>query len=167
MHCANDEHRMHLTCEQYTAHATASGQGRNGKVVSDDDCGTELRLAMPRSLGGKGDGQNPEQLFAMGYAGAYMRSFLSQFVHAMTVRTTACFLSALQLVVGQTGKSDMARNATVHTQVHIGQPEGMDGFGLEVEIQVEGVDDMELIEAGHKVRSPCSPHELGCSRHPR
>ena len=77
MHYANDEHRMHLTCEQYTAHATASGQGRNGKVVSDDDCGIELRLAMPRSLGGKGDGQNPEQLFAMGYAGAYMRSFLS------------------------------------------------------------------------------------------
>ena len=54
---------------QYTAHATARGQGRNGQVTSDDDVGLELRLAMPRSLGGKGDGQNPEQLFAMGYAG--------------------------------------------------------------------------------------------------
>ncbi len=43
-------------------------------MKSDDDCGLELRLAMPRSLGGKGDGQNPEQLFAMGYAGAYMRA---------------------------------------------------------------------------------------------
>jgi organic hydroperoxide reductase OsmC/OhrA len=30
---------------------------------------------MPRSLGGKGDGQNPEQLFAMGYSGAYGSSF--------------------------------------------------------------------------------------------
>ena len=59
--------------EQYTAHATARGQGRNGQVKSDDDVGLELRLAMPRSLGGKGDGQNPEQLFAMGYAGECMR----------------------------------------------------------------------------------------------
>jgi len=25
-------------------------------------------LATPKSIGGKGDGQNPEQLFAMGYA---------------------------------------------------------------------------------------------------
>ncbi len=55
--------------EQYTAHATARGQGRDGEVESDDDCGLKLRLAMPRSLGGKGDGQNPEQLFAMGYSG--------------------------------------------------------------------------------------------------
>ncbi len=59
----------------------------------------------------------------------------------------------MQLVAGQTGKSEMAKNATVHTQVHMGQPEGMDGFGLEVHIQVEGVD-MELIEAGHKVSGP-------------
>ncbi|KAI0775805.1 OsmC-like protein [Trametes elegans] len=115
---------------QYSAHATASGQGRNGQVKSDDDCGLELRLAMPKSLGGKGDGQNPEQLFAMGYA--------------------ACFLSALQLVAGQTGKTDLARNAVVHTQVHLGQPEGMDGFGLQVDIQVDGVEDMDLIQAGHK-----------------
>ena len=54
---------------QYTAHATASGKGRDGQVTSDDDDGIQLRLAKPKSLGGKGDGQNPEQLFAMGYAG--------------------------------------------------------------------------------------------------
>ncbi|KAI0633215.1 OsmC-like protein [Trametes polyzona] len=116
--------------KKYSAHATARGQGRNGQVISDDDCGLELRLAMPKSLGGKGDGQNPEQLFAMGYA--------------------ACFLSALQMVAGQTGKTDAARNAVVHTQVHLGEPEGMEGFGLQVDIQVEGVNDMELIQAGHK-----------------
>ena len=57
---------------QYTAHATAQGQGRNGQVKSDDDIGLELRLAIPRSLGGKGDGHNPEQLFAMGYTGEHM-----------------------------------------------------------------------------------------------
>ncbi|EMD33578.1 hypothetical protein CERSUDRAFT_56378, partial [Gelatoporia subvermispora B] len=114
----------------YTAHATARGQGRNGQVKSDDDAGLELRLAMPKSLGGKGDGQNPEQLFAMGYA--------------------ACFLSALQLVAGQKGKSEMTRNAVIHTQVHIGQPKDMEGFGLEIDVQVEGIEDDDLIEAGHR-----------------
>ncbi|KAJ3523962.1 hypothetical protein NM688_g8641 [Phlebia brevispora] len=125
---------MTLQDHKYTAHATARGQGRNGQVKSDDDVGLELRLAMPRSLGGKGDGHNPEQLFAMGYA--------------------SCFLAALQLAAGQQGKTDMARNATVHTQVHIGKPNDMDGFGLEVEIQVEGVDDQSLIDAGHARNSP-------------
>ena len=48
----------------------------------------------------------------------------------------------------------MAKNATIHTQVHIGQPEGMDGYGLQVDIQVEGVEDSELIQAGHKVSGP-------------
>ncbi|KAJ3486430.1 hypothetical protein NLI96_g4240 [Meripilus lineatus] len=113
----------------YTAHATAKGQGRNGVVKSDDDVGLELRLALPKSLGGKGDGQNPEQLFAMGYA--------------------SCFLGALQLVAGKMGKSDQARNAIVHTQVHIGKPNDMEGFGLEVEIKVEGIEDQALIDAGH------------------
>ncbi|OSD06962.1 OsmC-like protein [Trametes coccinea BRFM310] len=121
---------MTLKDHKYSAHATARGQGRNGEVKSDDDCGLQLRLAMPRSLGGKGDGQNPEQLFAMGYA--------------------ACFLSALQMVAGQTGKTDQARNAVVHAQVHLGEPADMEGFGLQVDIQVEGVDDMDLIQAGHK-----------------
>ncbi|KAF7796647.1 hypothetical protein EIP86_007829 [Pleurotus ostreatoroseus] len=109
---------MTLQDHKYTAHATARGQGRNGQVKSDDDCGLELRLAMPRSLGGKGDGQNPEQLFAMGYA-------------------------------GQQGKTDMARNAVVHTQVYLGKPKDMEGFGLEVEVQVEGIEDQALIDAGH------------------
>jgi Ohr subfamily peroxiredoxin len=88
---------------------------------------------MPKSLGGKGDGQNPEQLFAMGYA--------------------ACFLSALQLVAGQKGKTDAAKDATIRTSVHIGKPEGSEGFGLAVDITVNGVEDQELIDAAHAVGS--------------
>ena len=71
----------------------------------------------------------------------------------MVILPLACFLSALQMVAGQTGKTDMARNAVVHTQVHIGEPEDLGGFGLKVDIQVEDVDDADLIQAGHKVRS--------------
>ena len=55
---------------QYTAHATARGQGRNGEVKSSGDGELSLRLSSPKSLGGKGDGQNPEQLFAMGVSAA-------------------------------------------------------------------------------------------------
>ena len=55
---------------QYTALAVAEGAGRNGHVKSggDAEASLALKLSTPKSLGGKGDGQNPEQLFAMGYA---------------------------------------------------------------------------------------------------
>ena len=49
-------------------------------------------------------------------------------------------------------KTSQARNAVVHTQIHLGKPRGMDGFGLEVEGVVEGVDQ-ELVDAGHEVSS--------------
>ena len=53
---------------QYTATATAEGAGRNGHVKSHGPAALDLKLATPKELGGNGDGQNPEQLFAMGYA---------------------------------------------------------------------------------------------------
>ncbi|KIJ68117.1 hypothetical protein HYDPIDRAFT_37681 [Hydnomerulius pinastri MD-312] len=115
---------------KYTATARASGQGRNGEVHSGDEEPFTLRLAMPKALAGKGDGQNPEQLFAMGYA--------------------SCFLGALQMMAGRMGKKDAARNAVIHTSVHLGEPEQMGGFGLAVDIKVEGVEDEELIKAGHE-----------------
>jgi hypothetical protein len=33
----------------------------------------KLNLALPKELGGSGKGENPEQLFAMGYAGKRLR----------------------------------------------------------------------------------------------
>ena len=61
------------------------------------------------------------------------------------------------------GKSDQARNAIVHTQVHIGKPNDMEGFGLEVEIKVEGIEDQALIDAGHAVCLVSPPSQF--SRH--
>lgn len=55
----------HYWNAQYTAHATATGAGRNGEVTSND---LTLKLASPAELGGTTKGENPEQLFAMGYA---------------------------------------------------------------------------------------------------
>ena len=44
----------------------------------------------------------------------------------------------------------MADNAVVHSSVHLGTVEEMDGFGIAVEIKVEGVDE-ELMKAAHEV----------------
>jgi osmotically inducible protein OsmC len=50
-----------------TAEALATGNGRNGRTQTADGR-VDLDLAVPREMGGSGDGANPEQLFAAGYA---------------------------------------------------------------------------------------------------
>lgn len=59
---------INLRPYQYFSKATAEGPGRNGIVRSFGDSPLDLKISIPRTSGGKGDGQNPEQLFAMGYA---------------------------------------------------------------------------------------------------
>jgi hypothetical protein len=49
------------------------------------------------------------------------------------------------------GKGDSAKTAVVHTSVHIGEPNEMPGFGLAVDIKVEGAEDA-VIAAAHEVR---------------
>ncbi len=66
-----------MSIVQYQATARASGQGRNGHVESDD---FKLKLASPKELGGDGKGKNPEQLFAMGYAGQSVLTRLPLFL---------------------------------------------------------------------------------------
>ncbi len=44
----------------------------------------------------------------------------------------------------------MGKKAVVHTSVHIGVPDNKPGFGLAVDIKVEGVDE-EVLKAGHEV----------------
>lgn len=116
----------------YTAHATATGEGRNGHVKTDDGM-LDLELAMPAGLGGKGGATNPEQLFAAGYA--------------------ACFHSALKLVA-RNHKANI-EGSVVNAHVGIGQNES-GGFGLEatLEVQIPSVDQetaQQLIEAAHQV----------------
>ncbi len=78
----------------YTAHATAFG-GRDGKAKSDDGK-LDIKLGTPVEIGGKGDGSNPEQMFAVGYA--------------------ACFIGALKFAAAARGTllpSDTSINAAV------------------------------------------------------
>lgn len=64
---------------------------------------------------------------------------------------TACFLGALQAVASKAGKAEKARDAKIHTEVHIGLPKDAAGFGLAVDIKVEGVADQSLIDEAHAV----------------
>jgi lipoyl-dependent peroxiredoxin len=115
----------------YTAKATSTGDGRNGHVVSSDQR-LDLDLALPPEMGGSGDGANPEQLFAAGYA--------------------ACFHSALR-IVARRARVDPG-DSTVSAEVGIG-PEG-EAFGLVVTliISIPGLEReqaRELAEAAHQV----------------
>jgi osmotically inducible protein OsmC len=53
----------------YSTRVTAVG-GRHGSIRSDDGL-LDLKLALPKTLGGKGDATNPEQLFAGSYAACF------------------------------------------------------------------------------------------------
>lgn len=53
----------------YTAQAHVAG-GRNGRGRTTDGR-LDLDLRQPKELGGDGEGANPEQLFAIGYAACF------------------------------------------------------------------------------------------------
>jgi osmotically inducible protein OsmC len=116
----------------YTAEALSTGEGRNGKVQTSD--GTfELDMAIPKEMGGSGNGANPEQLFAAGYA--------------------ACFHSALQGVARS--QKVKVTDSTVGGRVQIG-PNGQGGFQLAVvlEVVIPGMDHDQaqaLADAAHQV----------------
>src|SRR6202035_5984584 len=58
----------------YSTKVTATG-GRHGHIRSDDGL-LDMKLALPRELGGKGDATNPETLFAGGYAACFENALL-------------------------------------------------------------------------------------------
>ncbi|MFJ9543569.1 organic hydroperoxide resistance protein [Streptomyces sp. NPDC101225] len=115
----------------YTAVATAT-HGRDGRAFTNDGK-VDVKLAPPVELGGNGEGTNPEQLFAAGYA--------------------ACFGSALGLV-GRQAKVDVS-DAAVTAEVGLGK-QG-EGFGLTVTLRVELPDTVDeptgrkLVETAHQV----------------
>ena len=94
----------------YTAHATATGEGRNGHTATDDGL-LDVDVRIPVEMGGPGGATNPEQLFAAGYA--------------------ACFHSALKVVAGGTDMS----GSQVSSDVAIGRL-ASGGFGLAVALTV-------------------------------
>ena len=116
----------------YTAKATATG-GREG-VAKSDDGRLNINLSTPKGLGGDdGQGTNPEQLFAAGYA--------------------ACFIGALKFVAGSE-KVALPSDTYINSEVSIGAIDA--GFGIAVKLAVS-LGDMDkaaaqaLVEKAHQV----------------
>jgi osmotically inducible protein OsmC len=119
---------------KYKAYATATG-GRDGRSILKD--GTlDIKMTVPKELGGPGGmGNNPEQLFALGYS--------------------ACFLGAMRFVASQGGPAKVSPDATVTATVGMG-PRSEGGFGIDValEISLPGVEKAqaeELVKKAHEV----------------
>ncbi len=117
----------------YRTSAKATG-GRDGRAATVD--GTfDVKLATPKELGGGGGaGNNPEQLFAAGYA--------------------ACFIGAMKFVASQGGPK-MPAETSVTSTVGIG-PRSAGGFGLDIELNIAlpglaRADAEALVEKAHQV----------------
>ena len=114
----------------YTANATAFG-GREGRVKTDDGK-LDFTLSPPPGLGGKGEGTNPEQLFAAGYSACF--------------GSAVAHIARLQKIT--TGPIEISAS------VSIGPVEK--GFGLEVEL-VANIPELArdqaeaLVKAAHEV----------------
>jgi Ohr subfamily peroxiredoxin len=115
----------------YLAHAKSTG-GRDGTSRTSDGQ-IDLKLAVPKEMGGSGNGVNPEQLFAAGYS--------------------ACFVGAMKFVAAQE-KIAIPADTSIEATVGIGQiPQG---FGIEVQlaVTVPGMDRaaaQALVDKAHKV----------------
>ena len=124
-----------MTNTLYSTKVTATG-GRHGHIRSDDGL-LDMKLALPRQLGGKGDATNPETLFAGGYA--------------------ACFENALLRVSREAGLRLADEDVEVIAEIGLSRNES-GGFVLSaaLEVTVKGVDQKkaeELVGSAHKICS--------------
>ncbi|GAB3429196.1 OsmC family protein [Flindersiella endophytica] len=116
----------------YTTLATSSGRDR--RAVSDDGL-LDVPLALPKALGGNGDGTNPEQLFAAGYA--------------------ACFATSMRYVARQMRLD--ADDVAVTARVSLVEKNPGSGYNLAVSLTVDlpehlrGDTGAKLLEATHGV----------------
>lgn len=115
----------------YTTEALSTGDGRDGRaVVQDSDL--DFTMTAPKEMGGSGEGVNPEQLFAAGYA--------------------ACYHSALKAVAKDKGVD--VTDSAVGARVTLNN--GSEGFFIsaELEVTIPGVEQDEaqaLADAAHEV----------------
>lgn len=120
-----------MTDVLYSIDALSTGEARNGHVRTSDGA-LDLDLAAPSSMGGSGNGFNPEQLFAAGYA--------------------ACFHGALKAVARQ--KKSSVEGSSVESKVDFLKDEADGGFRLAVTltVRIPGMEEeaaQELADAAH------------------
>jgi osmotically inducible protein OsmC len=113
----------------YKTTATTKG-GRDGRTIVED-AKLSLAMALPKDVGGSGEGHNPEQLFAAGYS--------------------ACFGQAILVLAKKHGLDGQAAKVTADVTLNTN-----DGFSLAVDLKVSlpGADKaalQALVEEAHTV----------------
>ena len=113
----------------YTAKVHTTGGGRDGGVSKSDDGHLDVTHTPP----GKGDGTNPEQLFAAGYS--------------------ACFIGAMRAVAARQ-KLDLPQELSVDAEVDLGPVGQAFGVAVRLTVHLPGMDEdaaRQLIDAAHQV----------------
>lgn len=114
----------------YSTKATTSG-GRNGRAILDNG-GLALAMALPKELGGTGEGHNPEQLFALGWS--------------------ACFGQAILVLAKKHGLDGQAAKVTCDVTLNIN--DGAFSLAAELKVALPGADKAKLqalIEDAHTI----------------
>ena len=117
----------------YTAKAHTTG-GREGGSSKSSDGRLDIKLTTP---GAKGDGTNPEQLFAAGWS--------------------SCFLSAIKLEAAAT-KVKLPTDAAVDAEVDLGVTAGEYFLQARLNVSLPGIDRQtaqNLVDGAHR-RCPYS-----------
>ena len=113
----------------YVTSATTKG-GRNGRSMLDSGA-LALSMALPKELGGPGDGHNPEQLFALGYS--------------------SCLGQAILVVAKKHGIDGQAAKVTADVTLNT---DGGFSLAVELKVSVPGADKAKvqaLVDEAHTV----------------
>jgi osmotically inducible protein OsmC len=117
----------------YSTKVSATG-GRHGSIRSDDGL-LNLKLALPRTLGGNGEATNPEQLFAGGYA--------------------ACFENAIFHVSREARRHFADGDVEVVAQIGLSRKDsGAFVLSVALAVTIAGVDQKtaaQLVEGAHAI----------------
>jgi Ohr subfamily peroxiredoxin len=122
-----------VTKPLYTAEAYVTGGRENGHARTVDGR-LDVDLRMPKELGGEGDGVNPEQLFAAGYA--------------------ACFASVVTMLGGR--RNVAVDGIAIESKAMLIQiANGAFELGVELNVSLPSVGDAEeaadLMRAAHQI----------------
>jgi osmotically inducible protein OsmC len=92
---------------------TMLSQGGRGGQVQSDDGSFKLKLAVPKDMGGSGEGPNPEQLFAAAFAACFEHS-VRHIARADRLPLRGCYVEAtLSMLVNFENAYRMALSLTV------------------------------------------------------
>jgi Ohr subfamily peroxiredoxin len=113
----------------YVTSATTKG-GRDGRAVLEDGK-LALAMALPKDLGGNGEGHNPEQLFALGWS--------------------SCFGQAILLLAKKHGLDGQAARVTCNVTLNT---DGGFSLAADLKVALPGADKaalQALVEEAHQV----------------